>query len=487
MSKLSKTGDHMKQFLVTLSAFVLFQTTALFAKDGYKIKIKFTDVTDSTVFLAHYYGKPLPTIYKTDSAKLDRNGFAILQSEKETLGGIYILLLSDKKTYLEFLLNNGDEFDMTITTSKLPLGVTFKNSIENEGFIGYLKFLNDFGAKQQELNNQFNNAKNPSDSMASRNKLVAHAKTLSDYRRDYVAQHPKALLSSIFNGLEVPVVPEKGDVLPSGKKDSNFAYNYYKKHYWDHFNFKDDRIIHTPLYDAKIDEYMNKLVLPIPDSVIKEGDALLAKARGTKEVFKYTLWWLTHNAESSKIMGMDVVFVHLVENYYMKGDATWLSREELNKYFERASKIAPNLIGNVAPEIVMEDLNKVKYSLSGVKAKYTLLIFWDPTCGHCTKEIPAVDSVLKSALKNKDIKVFAVKTEGPENKWTEFIEKNSLKKWLHVYDPERKSNYRSTYDVYSTPVIYVLDEKKIIKAKRIDHTNLVSVFEMLEAKEKDKK
>jgi peroxiredoxin len=232
---------------------------------------------------------------------------------------------------------------------------------------------------------------------------------------------------------------------------------------------------------------MNKLVLPIPDSVIKEGDALLAKARGTKEVFKYTLWWLTHNAESSKIMGMDVVFVHLVENYYMKGDATWLSREELNKYFERASKIAPNLIGNVAPEIVMEDLNKVKYSLSGVKAKYTLLIFWDPTCGHCTKEIPAVDSVLKSALKNKDIKVFAVKTEGPENKWTEFIEKNSLKKWLHVYDPERKSNYRSTYDVYSTPVIYVLDEKKIIKAKRIDHTNLVSVFEMLEAKEKDKK
>ena len=70
------------------------------------------------------------------------------------------------------------------------------------------------------------------------------------------------------------------------KKDSNFAYNYYKTHYWDHFNFKDDRIIHTPLYDAKIDEYMNKLVLPIPDSVIKEGDALLAKARGTKEVFK---------------------------------------------------------------------------------------------------------------------------------------------------------------------------------------------------------
>ena len=35
--------------------------------------------------------------------------------------------------------------------------------------------------------------------------------------------------------------------------------------------------------------------------------------------------------------------------------------------------------------------------------------------------------------------------------------------------------------------LIIPDEKKIIKAKRIDHTNLVSVFEMLEAKEKDKK
>ena len=81
MSKLSKTGNHMKQFLVTLSALVLFQTTALFAKDGYKIKIKFTDVTDSTVFLAHYYGKPLPTIYKTDSAKLESRFVYELQFE----------------------------------------------------------------------------------------------------------------------------------------------------------------------------------------------------------------------------------------------------------------------------------------------------------------------------------------------------------------------------------------------------------------------
>ena len=40
MSKMSKTGIYMKQFLVALSALVLFQSASLFAKDGYKIKIK---------------------------------------------------------------------------------------------------------------------------------------------------------------------------------------------------------------------------------------------------------------------------------------------------------------------------------------------------------------------------------------------------------------------------------------------------------------
>jgi hypothetical protein len=52
-------------------------------------------------------------------------------------------------------------------------------------------------------------------------------------------------------------------------------------------------------------------------------------------------------------MGMDEVFVYMVENYYMKGDAYWLDNDGLQKYYDRAAKIAPNLIGNLAPEIKM--------------------------------------------------------------------------------------------------------------------------------------
>lgn len=74
----------------------------------------------------------------------------------------------------------------------------------------------------------------------------------------------------------------------------------------------------------------------------------------------------------------------------------------------------------------------------------------------------------------------AIRTESPVEKWTDFIEKNNLHDWLHLYDPEHKSDYRFKYDVFSTPVIYLLDEKKIIRGKRLDHSNIMQVIELTE-------
>ncbi|MEI8279950.1 MAG: thioredoxin-like domain-containing protein [Bacteroidota bacterium] len=458
-----------------------------FAKDGYKIQVKATDKKDSIIYLAHYYGKPLPTIFKADSAKFDKNGVATFSSKEYVLGGIYLILFSNKETHFEFLLNNGDDMSITVTTKSLPEGVKFKNSPENDRFCQYVTFQKEFGTRVQALQTEYKNDKTKEDSIATRKKINDASKELVNYRRDYVKKNPNTLLTNIFNALEIPEVPEGKHLLPDGKIDSSFAYRYYKQHYWDGFDFTDDRLIHTPIYDAKLDEYFNKLVMQINDSVSKEADRLLARTRGQKELFKYTLYWITRHVETSKIMGMDEVFVYLVENYYMKGDAYWLDNDALNKYYDRASKIAPNLIGNLAPEIKMIDKNKVERPLSSVKAKYTLVVFWDPTCGHCTKEIPIIDSIYKAVLKDKGVKVYSVRTEGEESKWEEFINKNDLNDWINVYDPEHQSDYRAKYDVYSTPIIYLLDENRIIRGKKLDHSNILPLVEMLEKKKNAKK
>jgi thiol-disulfide isomerase/thioredoxin len=464
-----------------------------FARDGYRIQVKFTDirdsVKDSVAYLVHYYGKPLPTIFKTDSAHIDKNGVATIQSKDSILGGIYMILLSDRSTHFEFLLNNGDDMSITAATKDLPSGVKFKNSPENDRFQQYVDYLKAFGDRQQAMQKEFKEAKTTEDTAAVRKKFKTASDELVAYRRDYVKKYPGTLLTTIFNALEMPQLPEGKHYFPgTNVEDTTFAYTYMKAHYWDGFDFHDDRLVNTPIYDGKIDEYMNRRIYQWPDSVEHESDMLLAKARGTKDMFHYTLWWLTRNAENSKIMGMDEVFVYLVENYYMKGDAVWLTNDELAKYTDRASKIAPNVIGNVAPEINLPSpVSKKNESMTALKAKYTLLVFWSPECGHCQIEIPKIDSAYRAGLKDKGLRIYAVATEGDEKKLTEFINKNKLTDWVHVYDPEHVGDWRAKYDVYSTPTIYLLDEKKIIRGKRLDHTNIGAVMEMTEKKGKTTK
>ncbi len=468
----------------TLLAFLLlFASVAAYAGDGYRIKLKFTDYKDSFVYLAHYFAKPLPTIYKADSAKVDKNGYAVLQSKEKVLGGIYIILMENKNGYFEFLLNNGDDMSITATMKSSPVVTKFTNSPENDRFNKYMTYLVDFSTRNQKLEEEMKTAKTKADTTAVYAKGKALGEELENYRLNVIKQSPGSLLANIFKAMAEPKVPQGNHLLPDGTVDSNFAYNYFKNNYWKDFDFNDDRLIHTPIYDGKLDEYFNKLVLPVPDSVEKEANELLKKTRGRKELFKYTLHWVTQWAQNSKVMGMDEVFVYMVENYYMKGDAYWLDDETLKKYIDRAQKVAPNVIGNLAPELNMTSIDGKPSKLSSVNAKYTLLIFWAPDCGHCQTEMPLIDSAYKAELKGKGVKIYAVKVGDEEQQWKDYIKKHNLNEWMHVHNPEHTSNYKADYDVYGTPSIYLLDERKIIRGKKLDHSNIGTVIEMLEKKE----
>lgn len=467
---------------ILLFVLLLLTTQQIQAADGYHIRLQFTNTTDSMVYLVRYYGKPLPTIYISDSARIDK-GAALLEKRDSILGGIYMILFSDKQTHFELLLNNGANMTITADASDLPASIRFKGSEENNRFMDYMNFLTGFSTRRHALEGELAQAKTAQDTAAIRENGSKLGKELISYRRSYVQKYPGTFLASIFNAMEMPEVPEGKHFFPDGTPDSNFAYTYYKAHFWDKFDFKDDRLIHTPLYDSRLDEYINKLTFPHEDSVIKEANWLLDRTRGTKELFKYTLHWMARNAETSKVMGMDKVFVYLVENYYMKGDAYWLDNEAVNKYYEAAAKKSHNLIGKIAPEIVMQDMKKKEHKLSAFQAKYTLLVFWDPTCGFCTKEIPRIDSVYRAVLKDKGVRVIGIRTEGSEEKWQNFVKENKLDDWLHLYDPEHTSDYRFKYDVFTTPVIYLLDERKIIRGKRLDHSNILQVIEITEKKQ----
>lgn len=469
-----------------LGILCIMLTNILVAKDGYQIKVKFTDVTDSLIYLCHYYGKA-STVFKDDSVKLNKNGEGTFKSDKKIVGGIYMFLFADRSTSMEIILTNGDNFTVEVTKTEIHNTAKFSGSSENTRFYEYQKFLSDYGRNYSFIESGLMMAKTKADTNAIYDKLREKGKELTKYRNDYKQKNPQSFIAKLFDALDEPDIPTELPIKADGSRDSSYPRLFYKSHYWDKFDFQDDRLIYTPIYERKLDDYLTKLVVPVPDSVIAESDILLKKTEGKEEMFKYTLWYLTRWTETSKIMGMDEAFVYLVENYYMRGKAPWIDSAQLSKFEDRARKIAPNMIGQPAMDLRMLDTGSTKViPLSSIKAKYTVLIFWSPTCGHCQKEMPVYDSLYKAILKKYDVKFYAVEAESETEKWTKFINEHKLYEgWTHVHDPKRTTNFRSFYDVYSTPTVFLLDENKIIKGKRIDHNNLLGLIEWLE-KKKDK-
>jgi thiol-disulfide isomerase/thioredoxin len=186
-------------------------------------------------------------------------------------------------------------------------------------------------------------------------------------------------------------------------------------------------------------------------------------------------------------MGFDEVFVHLAVKYYLSNDAYWADSTLKAKIEERVKKIEPNLLHKRAYNLQMQDSNYVTHDLDSVKAKYTVVVFWDPTCSHCKVEIPKLVALYDS-IKSNGVEVYAVGIESDLNEWKKFIREKKLD-WLNVTDMYNKTKFRDYYDIYSTPVIFLLDENKKFIAKRLDVETLRNFLKHLiqEDKEKGKK
>ncbi|HKK59570.1 MAG TPA: thioredoxin-like domain-containing protein, partial [Salinivirga sp.] len=260
-------------------------------------------------------------------------------------------------------------------------------------------------------------------------------------------------------------------------KDSLFQYNYYKNHFFDYIDFSDNQLLYSPVYHRKLKYYFDRVVIRRPDSAIAAADRLLKKLEDKPEYFQYTLAYVFNKYAQTKYMGFDQVMVHLAENYYLNGRAHWVSDEYLDKLRERVQKLKPNLIGNKAPKLdKAQSIEGYFYPLHDVEAKYTVVAFWEPNCGHCKKVIPNLHETVFSEMHNIGVQVYAFYTQVDKKEWSNFLEEKGLTDWINVWDPNNFTDFRNKYDVYSTPSLFLLNQDKEIIAKRVDVETIKSII-----------
>lgn len=476
---------HFKKFLLPALGILLganflhgqSSTKAPVKQQPLDMKVHVAGLKSGQCLLGYHYGDKNAIV---DTAQIDANGNMEFRADTALPGGIYFVILPSKK-YFEVILTDVQKFSVETDTIDFIRSMKITGSNENKYFYEYLNYLTDQQKKVEPIQNQLKHTKNKDSIAMLQKKSAAIDSTVKAYKRAYYkTKHPETFMAEVLKAMDEPdqVPYSRFPKKANGTIDSSYNYWNFRNHYWDGMDFTDDRLIRTPMYANKMKFFMERLTPPHPDSIMAAADWLIEKTRPSKELFKYTVANLTVNYETSKVMGYDAIFVHLVDTYYKTNQVWWISEDQKTKIINRANQLSFTLLGKTAVNIMMKDTSGKIQILNEVKAQYTIIVFWEPTCSHCKKEIPLLKAYYDSLrAAGVSIEVYAIRSDLDSVNWIKFIRDNHLT-WINVAskDPQELATAKYYYDVYSTPTLYVTDDKKTIIAKRLDIDGLRNVL-----------
>jgi hypothetical protein len=412
-----------------------------------------------------------------DSAAVSSTGIAVFKGDRTLQSGIYVIVFPGKFSSTDLLIDKQQQITIKADTTNLA-NALITGSDENDLFSNYKKFAATKGALLNAEKIAYNQSRTKNDSLLHEANYTKYNTELNDYRERIIKEKPNSMMAALLTAMREPPYPTKK---PVTRQDSVDNYNFYKAHYWDGITFMDSRIIRTPFFLPKLERYYREVMPQAADSIIQDVDYKLLLARSSPEMYKFLLNWLTDEYLNPKYMGQDAVFVHLFNKYHSKGLSPWLNEKQMETITRRAYMQMSNLIGETAANLEMVDSTGKPSSLYDLAADYTIVIFWDPTCGHCKEELPKIDSIYRASWKGNKVKIYAVLTEDHKKEWVKYIKDHNLGDWTHVYQTKEKEEkikssqqpgFRQLYDVTQTPILYLLDKEKRIIGKKLTWSQL---------------
>lgn len=503
-------SSHMLKKII-LSVLVFGAFNSFTYGQGYDIKFNMKGNKDTMMYLVKYVWDQQ---YIVDTCKKIKNGQVQFKGKTDLDKGVYTLVSQGKAIYFDLFVNENQKFSISCDNNDIVNTLKATGSKENEEFISYIKYITnkniEFGKFREE-----SKKKSKEDSakfiLEKVNSMNADVKKFDS---QFMEKMKGTYVYDVLN-LKSEKEPKEIPKASNGRPDSVYQYYYYKNHFFDGIDFKDDRIVRTPFFDDRVKKYFETVLLQHPDTIIQEIDKVLGACKPEGLAYNVMLGYFTYKYEQSKIMGFDKVFVHVCDKYIISGKAKQVyTPETVAKIKERVDILRYLLLDSKAPEIYMIDTTygkqvlkmgfdtaKTSKSVTDLyyknldkltpmfktlymqKNKYTVLVFWSVDCGHCQTEIPKLNEALKELKGKIDFGVMAVYTKEDFEAWRKFIYDKKLD-FLNVYDPIHLNNLKEKYDIYSTPVIYILDKDKKIKAKRLGSEQVVDMLNMLDKMDK---
>ncbi len=428
---------------------------------------------DSVMYIGQHYRDGF---VKMDSASLDKEGTYTFSGRHRWDRGIYALIGQDgKKGVMDFTIDGSQTFTFTLNAQG---GVTdpqkdIVGSPANQAMYTYINRDSQARKQAKDIDRRKKSGDATVKAEAER-EMEALTKEIEAFEKSFIQTNRKYRyfeLADMFNGPDVPETVEDKAL-------------YYRSHYWDGVDFVDHSLVYTPDLFNKMNYYFFGLLYYSDfDTVALYADRLLDRIEGDTLMMRYVLdFIMPRYYRSTKNVGWDAVWCHLVRRYYLAGKCPWASPSDIANKRQSVEFLEQSLIGAMGQELYMADTNQSANPQDWISShrfpqRYVILWFWDPDCHHCQEQTETLKHLYDSlsAAGNRPFEVYAVGYEADVNKWKKYVREHNLP-FVNVGGPNVNIDYQVAYNVHGAPTMIILNEERRIIMNKVLATKGILPF-----------
>lgn len=236
---------------------------------------------------------------------------------------------------------------------------------------------------------------------------------------------------------------------------------YALEHYWQAYEFNDTTKANRDMGEQGFSTFL--VLLQHADSAItaKAVERYMEKGFALPSLRALHNGMIRHYLDNpNSPMRNDVLYVH-----FLRAQLDFYGPDEVAER-ERCAfllrMVSLNQPGTIAADFRFTDRNGKKGRLHAIKSPLTLLLFNDPDCENCQKEMPRL--IASPLLQSPGLAVVAVYPDADTAIWKS-AQSRMPATWTDAYSPDGEVVSRAIYYLPAMPSLYLLDADKRILLK----------------------
>ena len=466
----------MKKNLLLVFSFSLLVSLAPQARaQKYEMRFEMPKHDTGMYYIGYHYRDelvPLDSVQAIPGRSSSAEVVALFKGNRKWETGIYALWKKgDKKPITDFTIDGSQRFTLSLSPSDEVLPEWVTGSEANKVMFTYESKLTEAKGRAREIEKR---KKDPATKAQAEKEMEALADEMKAFEENYFAKNKKYYYARVAGMLRNPEVPEEVEDKPL----------YFRTHYWDGVDFSDHSLVRTPDLFNKMNYYFfGVLYHADADTIMRYADRLLESMNGDTLMMRYVLdFIMPRYYRSTKNVGWDAVWCHLVRTWYLSGRCPWATRGDIIYKQKEVAKLEQSLIGAIGQELWMADTNQSEDPKDWISShrfpqKYVILWFWDPDCHHCQEQTATLKTLYDSlsATGNKLFEVYAVGFEADVAKWKKYVRDHQLP-FVNVGGSNVNIDYQIAYNVHGAPTMIILDQDRRIIMNKVLPTNQILPF-----------